>query len=136
MADIHLLSLFLGHFTLLKRQSGNPSGGLHFQRKGRCFICDAIIILLGERETISSNRILSAVLKVISSVTEYPKYRKILRKEKLPFCEMIFFLIASDHTLLMKEYSPPSSSVHEIFQARILEWVAMPSSRGSSQPRD
>ena len=32
--------------------------------------------------------------------------------------------------------SPPESSVHGIFQARILEWVAMPSSRGSSQPRD
>ena len=28
------------------------------------------------------------------------------------------------------------SSVHRIFQARILEWVAMPSSRASSQPRD
>ena len=28
--------------------------------------------------------------------------------------------------------SLPSSSVHEILQARILEWVAMPSSRGSS----
>ena len=32
--------------------------------------------------------------------------------------------------------SLPSSSVHGILQARILEWVAMPSSRGSSQPRD
>ena len=32
--------------------------------------------------------------------------------------------------------SLPSSSVHEILQARILVWVAMPSSRGSSQPRD
>ena len=30
--------------------------------------------------------------------------------------------------------SPPGSSVHGILQARILEWVAMPSSRGSSQP--
>ena len=30
--------------------------------------------------------------------------------------------------------SPPGSSVHEIYQARILEWVAMSSSRGSSQP--
>ena len=29
----------------------------------------------------------------------------------------------------------PASSVHKILQARILEWVAMPSSRGSSQPR-
>ena len=28
--------------------------------------------------------------------------------------------------------SPPGSSVHEILQARILEWVVMPSSRGSS----
>ena len=32
--------------------------------------------------------------------------------------------------------SPPGSSVHGILQARILEWVVMPSSRGSSQPRD
>ena len=32
--------------------------------------------------------------------------------------------------------SSPGSSVHGILQARILEWVAMPSSRGSSQPRD
>ena len=32
--------------------------------------------------------------------------------------------------------SPPGSTVHAILQARILEWVAMPSSRGSSQPRD
>ena len=32
--------------------------------------------------------------------------------------------------------SPPGSSVHGILQARILEWVAMPSSRGSSWPRD
>ena len=32
--------------------------------------------------------------------------------------------------------SPPGSSVHGILQARILEWVAMPSSKGSSQPRD
>ena len=30
--------------------------------------------------------------------------------------------------------SPPGSSVHGILQARILEWVAMASSRGSSQP--
>ena len=32
--------------------------------------------------------------------------------------------------------SPPGSSVHGIFQARILEWVAIPFSRGSSQARD
>ena len=32
-------------------------------------------------------------------------------------------------------HSLPGSSVHGILQARILEWVALPSSRGSSQPR-
>ena len=32
--------------------------------------------------------------------------------------------------------SPPGSSVHGILQARILEWVVMPSSRESSLPRD
>ena len=30
--------------------------------------------------------------------------------------------------------SPPGSSVHGILQARILEWVAIPFSRGSSNP--
>ena len=32
--------------------------------------------------------------------------------------------------------SPPGSSVHGILQARIVEWVAMPFSRGSFQPKD
>ena len=32
--------------------------------------------------------------------------------------------------------SPPGSSVHGILQARTLGWVASPSSRGSSPPRD
>ena len=33
------------------------------------------------------------------------------------------------------DYSPPGSSVQGILQTRILEWVAMPSSRVSSWPR-
>ena len=32
--------------------------------------------------------------------------------------------------------SPPDSFIHGILQARLLEWVAMPSSRESSQSRD
>ena len=32
--------------------------------------------------------------------------------------------------------SPPGSSVHGIFQVRILKWVAISFSRGSSCPRD
>ena len=33
-------------------------------------------------------------------------------------------------------WSLPGSSVHGILQSRILEWIAMPSSRGSLRPRD
>ena len=33
------------------------------------------------------------------------------------------------------DYNPPGSSVHEIFQVRILQWVGIPFFRGSSQPR-
>ena len=40
------------------------------------------------------------------------------------------------YSLLPMDYIPPGFSVHGILQARILEWVAIPSSRGSSQPRD
>ena len=35
-----------------------------------------------------------------------------------------------------KDYSPLDSSLHGILQARILEWVAISFSKGSSQPRD
>ena len=35
-----------------------------------------------------------------------------------------------------RDYNLPGSSVHGILQERMLEWVAMPSSRASSQPRD
>ena len=34
------------------------------------------------------------------------------------------------------DHSPPGSLVDEIFSARILEWGSIPSSKGSSQPRD
>ena len=32
--------------------------------------------------------------------------------------------------------SPPGSSIHGIFQAKVLEWVAISFSKGSSRPRD
>ena len=36
----------------------------------------------------------------------------------------------------LMDCSLPGSSVHGVLQARALEWVAIPFSRGSSQPRD
>ena len=36
----------------------------------------------------------------------------------------------------LMDWSPPGSYVHGILQERVLQWVAMSFSRGSSQPRD
>ena len=43
--------------------------------------------------------------------------------------------LAVFNSLRPMDYSPAGSSDHRILQARILEWVAISSSRGSSQPR-
>ena len=47
------------------------------------------------------------------------------------------FIVQSCPTLCdSKDCNPPGSSVHGVLQARILEWVAVPSSSGSSPPGD
>ena len=40
------------------------------------------------------------------------------------------------HSVMPNSLQPLDCTVHGILQARILEWVAVPFSRGSSQPRD
>ena len=40
------------------------------------------------------------------------------------------------NSLWPKDWSPPGSSVHEILQAKILEWIIISFSRGSSWARD
>ena len=45
-------------------------------------------------------------------------------------------LLQLDSDSVTLDCSPPGSSVHGILQARIMEWLAVLSSRGSSQPRD
>ena len=50
-------------------------------------------------------------------------------------CVFISHSVVSD-SLQPMDCSPPDPSVHGIFQARILEWVAISFSRESSQPRD
>ena len=49
----------------------------------------------------------------------------------------VYVLVAQSGPTLCNstDCSPPGSAVHGILQARILEWVALPSSRRSSRPR-
>ena len=52
-------------------------------------------------------------------------------------CALLGLVTQSSLTLSdPMDCSPPGSSAHGILQTRILEWVSMPSSRGSPQPRD
>ena len=49
-------------------------------------------------------------------------------------CESVSCSVMSDSDPM--NCSSPGSSVYEILRPRILEWVAMPFSEGSSQPKD
>ena len=56
-------------------------------------------------------------------------------------CSTVLLVLSVSHSAVSDSWdpmdcSPPGSSVHGILQARTLEWVAIPSSRGSSWPRD
>ena len=53
-------------------------------------------------------------------------------------CLPIFVLSCFSHIQLCDpmDSSSPGSSIHEILQARLLEWVSISFSRGYSQPRD
>ena len=54
------------------------------------------------------------------------------------FYNCVCLLVAQSCPTLCEsmDYSPPGSSVYGILQAKILEWVAMPFSRGYARPRD
>ena len=72
--------------------------------------------------------VLGVIYGIVRKTTLLPQEGSILMKVKvtrlcLTLCEPM-------------GYSPPVSSVHGILQARILEWVAIPFSRGSSRHRD
>ena len=56
-------------------------------------------------------------------------------KSQFPYCVLSRFSRVQPFGTLWT-VSLQGSSIHEILQARNLEWVAMPSSRGSSPPRD
>ena len=53
-----------------------------------------------------------------------------------PALESVHACSVTSDSLRLYGLSPPGSSVRGILQARILEWVDMPSFRGSSPPRD
>ena len=62
-------------------------------------------------------------------VPEVQLYKKSMKSESV-CCSVMF------DSLDPLDYSPPGSSAQGILQARILDWVVIPFSRGSFQSRD
>ena len=58
----------------------------------------------------------------------------IISQFNLPFLTAAGSLLSVSRSLQPHELSPPGFSVHGILQARILEWVVISFSRGSSHP--
>ena len=64
-----------------------------------------------------------------------------IQQELTQHCKWTMLLLFS-HKIMSNSFvtpwncSLPGASVHEILQARILEWVVIPFSRGFSRPRD
>ena len=94
------------------------------QSNGEC-VCVCVLALADH-----SLRMLLLLIQLTFSVT--PSY--------LDSCEFIVFMCSVPQSCLTlcepMDCSLPGSSVHGILQARTLEWVARPSPRGSSQPKD
>ena len=84
------------------------------------------VLLEKETKKPSETRILRLLHSDMQTLKEFNRFHYMSAKS-LQLC-----LILCDPI----DCSPPGSSVHVIFQARILEWVDLSSSRGSSQPRD
>ena len=84
-------------------------------------------------------------LLMLSSQLIYLTKLSMLAKSQTPFMTLAGWLsllcccsVSQSCTTLCEpmDCSPAGSSVHGILQTRILEWVAIPFSRGSSWPRD
>ena len=84
-------------------------------------------------DRISSN--FSSMTSGTSSNTP-SKASKALSEQRLTVCVLCFIAQTCPTLWDTMDCSPPGSSVHGIFQARILEQVAISYSRGSSQSRD
>ena len=99
---------------------------------------------LWAQDIISQVELSKAASSFLFAVSEYlDSYIGNQLSETFVFCVLFFHLCVCAKSLQScltlcnsMDCSPPGFSVHGILQARILEWVATPSSRASSKPGD
>ena len=89
-------------------------------------------------DTPMSNWWLMTFFPVLSSGNWVLTFQHFCQAQKLKMISLHLCLHAQSCLTLCDpiDCSPPGSSVHEIFQTRILEWAAISYYGGSSRPRD
>ena len=140
--------------SYLRPLGASPGGGAHISQGSACCLCNSskqiiysscqaskckvqlfIVLFLGMIWYNYLTIINFSELQVIQNNSHYFKVKLILY-----VCVCVCVCTKSLQSCLTlcdpRDCSPPGSSVHGIFQARILEWIAVPCFRGSSQPRD
>ena len=104
-------------------------------------ICAALKSKLGDVERVNNagNTTALAAPPVTTSLPNLPAMIYFSESSDTAFC-FLFRAFEKSESVSLSVMSDscglPSSLVHGILQARILEWIATPFSRGSSQPRD
>ena len=98
-------------------------------------VLEALLICIKDK----SNWLLSAIQEfhwLLKMEKEFKEYLQQFIKDRWGTWVWEYVHICSVVSDYLLPNDPPDSSVHGVFQAGILEQIATPSSRGSSQPRD
>ena len=104
--------------------------------KKRTLIHRHIVTLPSPRSQLSEWNLLCFIPLQGNHMHTPPKHKINLIAADFPLlCEPAKLLQSCPNLCNPMDSNPPGSSVHGILQARILGWGALPSSRGSSQPR-
>ena len=103
-----------------------------------CFVNTVLMLILLNVKTlvldatfIQSIKRFHSVFSSLTSIFNWLTFTFLLILMLQCMCAQLHLTLC-DH----RDCSPPGSSAHEIFLARILEWVAVFFPRGSSQPRE
>ena len=73
--------------------------------------------------------LLASSKETMDAVAKHPSGHRVAPRPLKAMCALL-----PPTLYLPMDYSPPGSSIHGIFQARTLKWVAISFSRGSSPP--
>ena len=129
-----------GHLGVAAHVFGDCSLGPYCSLFGHSVVSDSVTTWTAARQASLSITICRSLLKQVHRVDDAipPSHPLSSPSPPAPNPSQHQSLVVQSCPTLRDpmDCSPPGSSVHGISQARILEWVAISSSRGSSQRRD